>query len=188
MRDLSVTKMTITAMMAALVFICFTYLRIEVPMGGGMTGKIYIGHAFILLTGFLLGGKYGGMAGAVGLCLADVLAGYVLSAPPTLIAKFLLGFTAGIVAKHFLNIDKIEKKYAWYVVTTFAGIAACTINVITEPVIRYGFKHYILGYPEAVAYVSAVNCAVSMAVSAVPSVILAVFLYALFRKKNLQIE
>lgn len=188
MRDLLVKKMTVAAMLAALAFICFTYLRVEVPMGGGMTGKLYIGHAFILLAGFFLGGKYGGMAGVVGLCLADILAGYMLSAPPTLIAKFLLGFTAGIVAKQLLKIDKVEKKHTQYVVAAVAGITACTVNVVTEPVIRYGFKHYILGYPEAIAYVSAVNCAVSMAISAVPSVILAVVLYALFRERKSIIE
>lgn len=32
-----------------------------------------IGHAFIILSAFLLGAKYGGLTGAVGLALADIL-------------------------------------------------------------------------------------------------------------------
>ena len=51
-------KLTLASMFAAMAFVCFAYLRIEIPMGGGMTGKIYIGHAFIILSALLLGGKY----------------------------------------------------------------------------------------------------------------------------------
>lgn len=42
MRNDNITKLTLAGMFAALAFVCFTYLRIEIPMGGGMTGKIYI--------------------------------------------------------------------------------------------------------------------------------------------------
>ena len=62
-------------------------------------------------------------------------------------------------------------------IVTVAAIGGCLVNVITEPLIRYGFKFFILGLPHQIAWLSAINCAVSMAVSAVPSVILAVFLY-----------
>ncbi|MFQ9936154.1 MAG: hypothetical protein ACLRXQ_09360 [Phascolarctobacterium faecium] len=62
-------------------------------------------------------------------------------------------------------------------IVTIAAVFGCLVNVITEPLIRYGFKVFVLGLPHQIAYLSAINCAVSMAVSAVPSVILAVFLY-----------
>ena len=58
MRNDNITRLTLAGMFAALAFVCFTYLRIEIPMGGGMTGKIYIGHAFILLSALILGAKY----------------------------------------------------------------------------------------------------------------------------------
>lgn len=179
-------KLTLAAMLAAVAFICFSYLRIEIPMGGGMTGKIYIGHAFILLAGFLLGAKYGGLTGAVGLSLADVLAGYALSAPPTFVAKFLLGLTASVMAHQVFHLNQITDKRKLYMLSGIAGVVACLVNVVTEPVIRYAFKAYIMGYPQTIAYLSAVNCAVSMAVSAVPSVILASFLYGVFRSTILK--
>lgn len=177
----NLTKLTLAAVFAAIAFICFSYLRIEIPMGGGMTGKIYIGHAFIILSAFLLGAKYGGLTGAIGLSLADILAGYVISAPPTFIAKFLLGLTAAVMARQIFHLNNITSKKTLYILSSAAGIVACVINVITEPIIRYVFKVYIMGYPETVAYLSSVNCAVSMAISAVPSIILAVFLYVTFR-------
>lgn len=185
-RNENITKLTLAAMFAAVAFICFSYLRLEVPMGGGMTGKIYIGHAFILLSAFLLGAKYGGLTGAVGLSLADVLAGYVTSAPPTFIAKFLLGLSASIMAHQVFHLNTITNKRTLYTLSSIAGIVACVINVITEPLIRYAFKVYILGYPEPVSYISAVNSAVSMAISAVPSIILATFLYVIFRSRILK--
>ena len=40
MRNDNITRLTLAGMFAALAFVCFTYLRIEIPMGGGMTGKI----------------------------------------------------------------------------------------------------------------------------------------------------
>ena len=169
MRNDNITRLTLAGMFAALAFVCFTYLRIEIPMGGGMTGKIYIGHAFILLSALILGAKYGALTGAIGLSLADILAGYTTSAPPTFLAKFLLGLAVAFIAHKVFNLAAADDN--------IAAVFGCLVNVITEPLIRYGFKVFVLGLPHQIAYLSAINCAVSMAVSAVPSVILAVFLY-----------
>lgn len=176
MRNDNITRLTLAGMFAALAFVCFTYLRIEIPMGGGMTGKIYIGHAFILLSALILGAKYGALTGAIGLSLADILAGYTTSAPPTFLAKFLLGLAVAFIAHKVFNLAAADDKKATKIVT-IAAVFGCLVNVITEPLIRYGFKVFVLGLPHQIAYLSAINCAVSMAVSAVPSVILAVFLY-----------
>lgn len=180
MNNQQITKLTLAGMFAAMAFICFSYLRIEIPMGGGMTGKIYIGHTFIILAAVILGAKYGALTGAVGLSLADFLAGYTTSAPPTFLAKFLLGFACAFMARSVLNITAATGSSAVKKVIA-AGIFGCIVNVLTEPLIRYAFKVYILAIPQQLAYLSAVNCAISIAVSAVPSVILAAFLY-----KNIQ--
>ena len=106
MRNDNITRLTLAGMFAALAFVCFTYLRIEIPMGGGMTGKIYIGHAFILLSALILGAKYGALTGAIGLSLADILAGYTTSAPPTFLAKFLLGLAVAFIAHKVFNLHR----------------------------------------------------------------------------------
>lgn len=172
-----VFRLTLAAMLAAFAFICFSYLRLEIPMGGGMTGKIYLGHTFIVLAGLLLGPKYGGLAGALGLSLADLMAGYVTSAPPTFVAKFIIGYTCGMLAHQILHIDQLTQTKRICLTAFAAAGGALLLNILTEPLIRYAFKTYLLGYAEQIAYVSAVNCAVSMAVSAVPSLFLSVFLY-----------
>ena len=52
-----VHKLTLAGLFAAMAFACFSYLRIEIPMGMGLTGKIYVGHAFIMVSALLLGAK-----------------------------------------------------------------------------------------------------------------------------------
>ena len=81
MQEQQIKKLTLAGMFAALAFACFSYLRIEIPMGLGLTGKIYVGHAFILLSALVLGAKYGALSGAIGLALADLLAGYTTPGP-----------------------------------------------------------------------------------------------------------
>ena len=176
MQKEKITKLTLAGMFAAMAFICFAYLRIEIPMGLGLTGKVYIGHTFIILSAILLGAKFGALTGAVGLSLADILAGYVTSAPPTFLAKFILG-----AATAFFTVRQRDTAGREVTAVLLAGIAGSLINVITEPLIRYVFKYYLLGYHQHIAYVSAMNCAVSMLVSAVPSVAAAALLYRVLK-------
>lgn len=107
MQKEKITKLTLAGMFAAMAFICFAYLRIEIPMGLGLTGKVYIGHTFIILSAILLGAKFGALTGAVGLSLADILAGYVTSAPPTFLAKFILVPQQRFLRDSFLLSDSV---------------------------------------------------------------------------------
>ena len=103
MQKEKISRLTMAGMFAAMAFICFAYLRIDIPMGMGLTGKVYVGHAFIILSAILLGAKYGALTGALGLSLADILAGYVLSAPPTFLAKFILGAATAFFVRQIVN-------------------------------------------------------------------------------------
>ena len=73
MQEQQIRKLTLAGMFAALAFACFSYLRIEIPMGMGLTGKIYVGHAFILLSALVLGARYGALSRAIGLGHLDRL-------------------------------------------------------------------------------------------------------------------
>lgn len=182
LQENKIRKLTLAGMFAALAFACFSYLRIEIPMGLGLTGKIYVGHAFILLSALLLGAKYGALSGAIGLALADLLAGYTTSAPPTFLAKFLLGWATAFAAQHLCHLDTLTDDNAKLKAVAIAAIFGSIVNVVTEPLIRFSFKFFILGLPKQVAYISALNCAVSMAISNVVSVVLTVILYKVVEK------
>lgn len=182
LQEQQIRKLTLAGMFAALAFACFSYLRIEIPMGLGLTGKIYVGHAFILLSALVLGARYGALSGAIGLALADLLAGYTTSAPPTFLAKFLLGWSTAWAAQHLCRLDRLTEDRARLRAAALASIFGSLVNVVTEPLIRYSFKVFVLGLPQQIAWVSAINCAVSMAVSNVVSVVLAVVLYRVMEK------
>jgi len=69
----SLLKWMQTALLAALCFVSFTFLQIKIPMPGGDATSLHIGNAFCVLAALLLGGGYGGLAGAVGMTVADFL-------------------------------------------------------------------------------------------------------------------
>lgn len=53
-------------------------------MPGGDATSIHIGNAFCVLAALLLGGLYGGLAGAIGMGIADIMDPiYITGAPKT---------------------------------------------------------------------------------------------------------
>ena len=90
MRNLSVKKLTMAGVMAALVFV-MTYLpKVPVPVTGGY---VHLGDGAIFLSVLLLG-PLGIPAAAVGSGLADILGGYMVYALPTMLIKALVALIA----------------------------------------------------------------------------------------------
>ncbi len=64
--DSQVYKLVVTALMAALCYVAFTFLKIPIPTFGGDYVALHIGNAFCVLAALLLGGGYGGRGGSPG--------------------------------------------------------------------------------------------------------------------------
>ena len=73
MRNEKVYKLTLTALMAALSYVVFTFLQIKIALPGGDATSLHLGNAFRVLAALLLGGGYGGLAEAVGMTIADLM-------------------------------------------------------------------------------------------------------------------
>ena len=98
-KEIKLKKLTQTALMAALCFVSFTFLQIKIPVPGGDTTSLHIGNAFCVLAALLLGGWYGGLAGAIGMTIADLLDPvYILVAPKTFVLKLCIGLITGAIA------------------------------------------------------------------------------------------
>ena len=69
----TITKLAETALMAALCYVSFTFLQIKIPVPGGDATSIHIGNAFCVLAALLIGGVYGGLSGAIGMGIADLM-------------------------------------------------------------------------------------------------------------------
>jgi len=83
-------KLVFAALLAALSYGATAVLMVPSPTGGYMN----LGDAVVLLGAFLLGPGYGALAGAIGPALADLLSGYMMYVPGTLVIKGLMALTA----------------------------------------------------------------------------------------------
>ena len=87
-RNETIIKLAQTALMAALCFVSFTFLQIKIPLPGGDATSFHLGNTFCVLGALILGGWYGGLAGAVGMTIADVLDPvYIVGAPKDVYSK-----------------------------------------------------------------------------------------------------
>ena len=178
----TVMKIAQTALFATLCYVIFTYLQIKIPMPGGDATSIHLGNAFCVLAALLLGGWYGGLAGAIGMGIADVMDPiYITGAPKTFILKLCIGLITGLVAHKIAKINEsTDKKYIfkWSLLASVAGLA---FNVIADPIVGYFYKQYILGQPQQMAEVLAKWSAAATFVNAVLSTIVVVIIYNALR-------
>ena len=99
--DSIIKKITFTAVFTALC--CIGTVSIAIPLP---TGYVNVGDVFVLLSAWLLGPLYGTVAAGVGSCLADVLAGFPIYAPATLLIKAgvaLIGYYFSVLIKRLIK-------------------------------------------------------------------------------------
>lgn len=169
----TVVKLAQTALIAALCYVCFTFLQIKIPLPGGDATSLHIGNAVCVL-----GGWYGGLAGAIGMGIADIMDPvYITVAPKTFVLKLCIGLIVGLVAHRVAKINEsTDKKYVfkWSVLASIAGLA---FNVVADPLVGYFYKQYVLGQPQEVASILAKWSTATTFVNAVVSVILVAVVY-----------
>ena len=106
MRNEKVYKLTLTALMAALSYVVFTFLQIKIALPGGDATSLHLGNAVCVLGALLLGGVYGGLGGAIGMTIGDLLDPvYIIYAPKTFLLKFCIGLITGLVALCFFYMS-----------------------------------------------------------------------------------
>lgn len=175
-------KLAETALLAALCYVTFTFFQIKIPVPGGDATSIHLGNAVCVLAALLLGGWYGGIAGAVGMTIGDLLDPvYVTVAPKTFVLKLCIGLITGLVAHRIARINEShDKKYIlkWSILASIAGLA---FNVVADPVAGYFYKQYILGQPQEMASVLAKLSTATTLRNAVVSVVLTTFVYNALR-------
>ncbi len=86
------TRMLVmTALFAALTAAATSALVIPLPSGGYLN----FGDTVILLGAYLMGPLCGAAAGGIGAAMADLMAGYAMYVPGTLLVKAAMALTAG---------------------------------------------------------------------------------------------
>ena len=181
-RNETLIKLAQTGLMAALCFVAFAFLKINIPLPGGDATALHVGNAFCVLAALILGGWYGGLAGAIGMGIADVIDPvYITGAPKTFVLKLCIGLIVGLVAHRIARINEsTDKRYVfrWSVIASVAGLG---FNVIADPLAGFFYNQYILGQPQQMAEVLAKWSTASTFVNAVVSVVLVGALYNALR-------
>lgn len=181
-KNTRIVKLIQTALLAALCFVSFTFLQIKIPVPGGDATSLHVGNAFCVLAALLLGGWYGGLAGAIGMTISDLLDPvYAIGAPKTFILKLCIGLITGLIAHNYAKIDQSnDKKYIakWTIIAAIGGLA---FNVVFDPIAGYFYKQYILGQPQQMAAILAKLSVVTTSVNAVVSVVLVSVIYNAIR-------
>ena len=174
-------KIAMTGLFAALSYVVFTFLQFKITLPGGDATSIHLGNAVCVLGALILGGFYGGLGGAIGMTIGDLLDPvYVIYAPKTLILKMCIGLIAGFVAHKLGKISASTAPkhiFRWSLIAAICGLG---FNVIADPLLGYYYKLLIIGKPAASLTLSW-NIA-STSINAVTSTIVSVGLYLPLRR------
>ncbi len=99
-KHVNIRRMTLTALMAALIFVMTTLPRIPVPATGGY---VHLGDAGIVFAACAFGPWVSMSAGGLGTALADLL-GFPQWAVFSLIVHGLQGFLVGLILRRGLTV------------------------------------------------------------------------------------
>lgn len=177
-RDL--TRLAQAGLLAALCYIGFAFFKIDIPVGTEKTA-FHLGNVFCVLAALLLGGFWGGLAGAVGMTAGDLTTAYVTSAPKTFFLKLCIGLIVGLVAHRICRLGQQTDRKRIIGITVLASACGMAFNVVADPIVGYFYKTYLLGIPQQIAAALAKIAAVTTLVNAVIAVIAATVFYLALR-------
>lgn len=168
-RTTIVTKqLTTIAMFVALVTVATVVIAIPAPAGGFLN----VGDTVVLIAAACLGPIGGMVAGGLGSCIADLILGYGMYAPFTLVIKGLEGLICGGL---ILLYDRtLGKRYKNYIAQVIAGVIAMIIAALTMSSLYCIADGILYGWGAAI-----VNAPVNLLQGAIGIVAGSIIVYAL---------
>ena len=94
----SVKSLAITAICLVLVYVLTAVVNIRLPFAPN-GGLIHLGNVPLFVAAILFGKRTGMIAGGIGMALFDLLSGWTLWAPFTLVIVGCMGFVVGAVTE-----------------------------------------------------------------------------------------
>lgn len=123
--------LTLTGMLTALTTVATIFIQIP---SVATKGYINLGDTIVNISAWIIGGLYGGFAGGVGSALADIITGYVVYAPATLIIKFLMAFCC-------FNVYNVCSKKFSSITSRIISVIVSELIMITGYSIFAGFMY-----------------------------------------------
>ncbi len=154
-------KLVLSALFTALICVSTMVIKIPTPLGG----YINLGDSLILLSVWVLPVQYSVMAAGIGSAFADLLSGYVLYAPATLIIKGIMAFVAGAIYKKQNN--------------NFALLTSAAVAELVMVLGYYVFEGFIYGFGASLINIPA------NAIQGVASIIISLLILKIYKKIRL---
>lgn len=117
MHNKKIRKLTLTSVLAALTCVATMLIRVPTPT----KGYVNLGDCMVNINAWLLGPVCGGAAAGFGSAAADILSGYVIYSPATLVIKALMAVISFMIFN--LAVKKFHSGAA-------RVIAACAAEII----------------------------------------------------------
>ena len=130
-------KLTLSALFAALTCVATLAVLPYSPIGG----YIHLGDCFVLLSGFMLGPLWGGVAAGLGSALTDLILGYAVYIPATFVIKWAMAAAAALVLKLMMR-----KKTRYAVLKRALAAVAAGIVMVGG---YFGYECIIYGFEGA---------------------------------------
>jgi len=172
----STRQIAFIGVMAAIVFVS-NYIQFKIPIGiGSDMTRIHVANAFCLLGGIVLGPVAGGLSAGIGSALYDLLDPvYISSAPFTFVFKFLMAYTAGLIA----GKDRLNIKNGRALGAAAVGQTVYIVLYIGKKFVTY---YWLQGQPLQAALTTCITSLTASLINAVISVIVVGLLAPVFCK------
>ena len=175
-----IKRLAPAGLFTALCYIGFAFFKIDIP-AGTEKASFHFGNVFCVLAALLLGGYWGGLAGAVGMTIGDLTTSYVTSAPKTFLLKLCIGLIVGLVAHKIFKLCRSHSAKYVTGVTILASVCGMAFNIVADPLVGYFYKTYLFGVPQDITAILVKISALTTSVNAVVAVIAASVIYLALR-------
>lgn len=148
---------TLAALLAAMTTVATMLIQIPTPT----KGYVNLGDSIVNIAAWILGPAFGAAAAGIGSAMADVISGYMVYAPATLIIK------AGMAVASYFVFTGLSKKFASLPARIVAAVSAeiiMTVGYLLFEAVMYGsLVTAMAGMPGNIVQ-GAMGAAVSVAV------------------------
>lgn len=133
-----VADLAVCAVFTALICIFTMFIQIRIfPTEGGM---VHIGNVPLFFAATYFGGKTAAVSGGLGMCLSDLLTGWTLYAPATLIVVGIMGLVFGVIVDRKPTVSRLLIAIAAVLAIKLAGYylfeAAFVYQNIAAPIVN----------------------------------------------------
>ena len=156
-RNSQVRKLTLAALLAA--FTCVATMLIQIPTP--TKGYVNLGDCLVNISAWLLGPAFGAAAAGIGSAMADILSGYTIYAPATLVIKALMAAASWAVYR--IASQKLNSFGSRVIAAAVAEIIMSAGYLLFEAALSGSFAAAAAGIPGNIVQ-GALGAALSVAV------------------------